>query len=643
MYPNLTKPLKIGGITLKNRMLSSPTSMAVLGPDERYGDKNIAYYKLKAVGGCSLVTVGDVIVDKATGRSHPQQVGTDDEGLMPYLTELCDAIHSGGAMASLELDHGGAMCEPQFLGGKNAIGPSGYVDDWGDTVEEMTEEQIYAVADAFAKGAQVAKAAGFDMVMIHAGHGWLLHQFISPVTNHRTDKWGGSLENRMRLPLLVVEKVRQAVGPRFPIDIRISGTEYAPEIGGYDLDTGVEIAKALDGKVDLIHVSAGTNQTEHGLVMMHPMCFQNQGHNGYLAAEIKKHVKTPVCSVGAWSNPDDMEKFMAETGVDCLAMGKALIADPFLPKKVLMGKPELIRPCIRCGECQSNMMSNGVMRCTVNPHIGREDEFFHPIPTLHKRSVLVVGGGPGGMKAALEAKARGHKVTLCEATDRLGGMLKYCDWGGFKAAMKRYRDSQIQKVMNAGIDVRLNTPASKALVEEVGADVLIASVGSEPLHLPIPGVDGDNVLWGAEMTSSEGVGARAVVIGGGLVGCETAVHLAMDGREVTVLEMREDVCMDCGRMHRMALMYELQTRENITIACNKVCQEITSEGVKTADGGFIPCDTVIMAAGLVSKTAVVDSLRELCPEFYCIGDGNKPGRIMHATRGGYDAVVAMGL
>jgi pyruvate/2-oxoglutarate dehydrogenase complex dihydrolipoamide dehydrogenase (E3) component len=222
-------------------------------------------------------------------------------------------------------------------------------------------------------------------------------------------------------------------------------------------------------------------------------------------------------------------------------------------------------------------------------------------------------------------------------------MLKYCDWGGFKAAMKRYRDSQIQKVMNAGIDVRLNTPASKALVEEVGADVLIASVGSEPLHLPIPGVDGDNVLWGAEMTSSEGVGARAVVIGGGLVGCETAVHLAMDGREVTVLEMREDVCMDCGRMHRMALMYELQTRENITIACNKVCQEITSEGVKTADGGFIPCDTVIMAAGLVSKTAVVDSLRDLCPEFYCIGDGNKPGRIMHATRGGYDAVVTMGL
>ncbi len=643
MYPNLIKPLKIGGITLKNRMLSSPTSLAELGPEEHYNDKNIAYYKLKAAGGCSLVNVGDVIVDKTTGKSHRQQAGTDDVGLLPYLTELVDAIHSGGAMASIELDHGGAMCEPIYIGGKNAFGPSSYVDAWGDTVEEMTEEQMYAVADAFAAGALVARSAGFDMVMIHAGHGWLLHQFISPITNHRTDEWGGSIENRMRFPLLVIEKVRAALGPRFPIDVRISGTEYAPELGGYELDTGIEIAKALDGKVDLIHVSAGTNMTEHSQVLMHPMCFQDQGHNGYLAAEIKKHVKTPVCSVGAWSDPDAMEKFMEETGVDCLAMGKALIADPFLPRKVMMGKPEEIRPCIRCGECQSNMMSNCVMRCTVNPIIGRENEYFHPIPTNHKRKVLIVGGGPGGMQAALEAKERGHDVVLCEQTDRLGGMMKYCDWGGFKMAMRRYRDSQIAKVEAAGIDVRLNTKVTKEVAEAIGAAVLIASVGSEPLHLPIPGSDGPNVLWGADMVNSDGVGKTAVVIGGGLVGCETAVHLAMDGRDVTILEMREDVCMDCGRMHRMALTYELQVRENIHIACNTVCQEITLEGVKTADGGFFPCDTVIMAAGLVSKTDVVDSLRPLCPEFYCIGDGNKPGRIMHATRGGHDAVVTMGL
>ena len=644
-YPNLLRPLKVGGITLKNRMLASPTSMAELSPGDLYEDRNIDYYKLKAAGGCSLVTVGDVIVEAATGTSHPQQVSTDNPRALARLTEMADAIHAGGAMASVELDHGGAQCEPAFLeGGRNAFGPSGYVDEYGDTIDEMTEEDIYHIADMFGKGAAVAKAAGFDMVMIHAGHGWLLSQFLSPIFNHRTDKWGGSIENRMRFPLLVVESVRKAVGPRFPIDIRISGTEYAPEIGGYDLDTGIEIAKALDGKVDMIHVSAGTNKTEHSLVMMHPMCFQKQGENGYLAAEIKKHVtKTPVCTVGAWSNPDDMEKFLVETGVDCIAMGKALIADPFLPRKVMQDKPEAIRPCIRCGECQSNMMSNGMMRCTVNPLIGREKEFFHPIPTMQKKKILIVGGGPGGMQAALEATERGHEVILCEATGRLGGMLKYCDWGGFKMAMRRYRDSQIAKVKAAGIDVRLNTRVTREYAEQIAPDAIIVAVGSGPLHLPIPGSDGPNVLWGAEMTSSEGVGKTAVVIGGGLVGCETAVHLAMDGIAVSVLEMREDVCMDCGRMHRMALMYELQSNDLITLVCGKTCARITEQGVETTDGTLLPCDTVIMAAGLVSHSEIVDELRPVCPEFYCIGDGNKPGRIMHATRGGHDAVVNIGL
>lgn len=219
------------------------------------------------------------------------------------------------------------------------------------------------------------------MVNVHCGHGWLLHQFISTLTNRRTDQWGGSLENRMRFPLLVVKKVRQAVGRNFPIEIRISGSERVE--GGYGIETGIEIAKMLDGKVDLIHVSAGTNTDWYSFVLMHPGIFQKEGENANLADEIRKHVKTPVVSVGAFTDPDFMEAFLEKGGADAIALGRSLIADPFLPKKVMRHQTEDIRPCLRCGECQGGMMAHHCMRCTVNPLIGREKEVFHPVPVHH--------------------------------------------------------------------------------------------------------------------------------------------------------------------------------------------------------------------------------------------------------------------
>ena len=642
-YKHLTAPLTIAGLTLKNRMFSAPTSMAELGPDEHYSKENIEYYKLRALGGAAVVPVGDVIVDLDTGRSHPQQVGINEPSAAPYLCAVADAIHAGGAMASVEIDHGGALCPPEFIGGKKAMGPSGYVDPWGDEVLEMTEEQIFFLADKFAQAAANAKAYGFDMVLLHGGHGWLLHQFISPITNHRRDKWGGSLENRMRFPLLVIEKMREAVGPKFPIEIRFSGTEYAE--GGYGPEEGIEIAKMLDGKVDLLHVSAGTMQEDFSAVLMHPGAFQEDMHNAYLAAEIKKHVKTPVLSVGAFNMPDAMEQFLAETGVDCIAMGRALVADPFLPRKVLAGRPEDITPCIRCGECQSGMMRHGVMRCSVNPIIGRECEVFHPQPVYVKKKILIAGGGPGGMQAALEATKRGHEVVLCEASDKLGA-LGFADndtW--FKRPMRRYRDSQIEKVLGCGAEIRLNTRVTKEIVDEVKPDVLIAAVGGEPFAVPVPGHDGPKVVFGANLTPETPLGKRLVVIGGGFVGCEEAVDLANKGHEVTILEMLDELAVNCGRMHRLGLLHELE-HENIHTATGLRCTRMEEGGVYAVDKEnrehFFPCDNVIMAAGMRAKAAEVEALRGLVDEFYVIGDANRAAKIMNATRDAYDAVCALG-
>lgn len=643
-FINLLRPITIGGITLKNRMFSSPTSLAELGPDEHYSRENIEYYKLRALGGAAVVPVGDVIVDLDTGRSHPQQVGMNDPGAAPYLCALADAIHAGGAMAEVELDHGGALCSPEFIGGRCAFGPSGYIDPWGDEVVEMTEEQIYFIADKFAEAAKNARDYGFDMVMLHGGHGWLLHQFMSPITNRRGDKWGGSLENRMRFTLLVIDKVRAAVGRQFPIEIRISGTEYAE--GGYGLEEGVEIAKMLDGKVDLIHVSAGTQQEDYSAVLMHPGAFQDDMHNGYLAAEIKKHVKTPVLSVGAFNMPEAMERYLIDTGVDAIAMGRALVADPFLPRKVLEGRPEDITPCIRCGECQSGMMKNRVMRCSVNPYIGRECDVFHPIPTHKRKKILIAGGGPAGMEAALLAKERGHEVVLCEASDRLGA-LRFADndtW--FKKPMRRYRDSQIEKVTRSGAEVRLNTSVTKEIVEEVRPDVLIAAVGGEPFGVPVPGADGPNVVFGAYLTPETKLGRSIVIIGGGFIGCEEAVDLAKKGHEVTILEMIDELAVNCGRMHRIGLMHELETSGHITPATGMRCTRIDERGVYALDKAgkevFYPCDTVVMASGMRSRSEEVEALRPLVKEFYVIGDARKAAKIMNGTRDAYDAVVTLG-
>ena len=644
-YPLLLSPITLAGLTLKNRIFSAPTSLAELGPGARYSRENIEYYKLRAAGGCACVCVGEVIVDLENGKSHPQQIGIDDPGNATAFCQLTDAIHSHGAAASAELDHGGALCAPEFLG-KTPAGPSGYVDEWGDEVRAMTEEEILRAAECFGRAAANARRYGFDMVTIHAGHGWLIHQFLSPLTNFRTDQWGGSEENRLRFLLLVVDKVRAAVGKKFPVEVRISGSERTP--GGYDLDFGVKIAEALDGKADLIHVSAGTQQVEYSCVKMHPGPFEKDMENRYLAAEIKKHVKTPVCSVGAYNFPWQMEDALKSGDADVIAVGRELVADPFIPKKTIDGEEESIRPCLRCSDCMSSMIAFKGMRCAVNPVIGRENDYFHPLPVAKRRKVLIAGGGPAGMEAALTASERGHRVVLCEERDRLGGALKFADNGApFKAPMKRYRDSQIRKVTeDPNIEVRLNTAVDETVADQVKPDVLIAAVGALPIALPIPGIGGKNVFFGADLMPDTPVGKRVVVIGGGMIGCEESVYLCDLGHQVTIVELQDDIAADCLKYPFLWLHHEVGSRD-IRVLTGSSCAEITESTVtvKKADGSgeIIPCDSVVLAAGTRSRSDVVEKLRPLCPRFYVVGDAKQAKNVMMAVRDGYDAAVDLGL
>lgn len=635
-YPHLCSPLKVGPLTLRNRMASAPTSLATLGPGGHPSLENIAYYELRAKGGACIVTMGDVIVH-GTGLAHPEAVLLTDPDVLPALVPLAEAIRRHGAVASIEIDHGGGKANPMFTSDHVSHGPSAIRAAGGYDVEPMSVDFLHEIADAYGKGAAVAKLAGFQMVTLHAGHGWLIHQFLSPLTNHREDEYGGSFENRCRFMLEVIGRIRAHCGPDFPIEVRMSGTELADEQGGYTLADGVEIAKVLDGKVDLIHVSTGGGHPSGGTVM-HPSMFLPHGCNVYLAAEIKKHVSTPVATVGSLSEPDKMEQIIASGQADLVCMARALIADPYLPQKVMEGRPEDIRPCQRCYNCQGGMFVTRNMRCAVDPVIGNELRGQIPVPLTRPRKVLIAGGGPAGMVAAVTAAKRGHDVTLCEASDSLGGAIRYAKHVPFKRYLDDYLHYLIRQVGRAGVQVRLGTRVTPDLAEALAPDVLIAAVGARPIVPKLLGMDLPHVVMGGKAHEVIGtLGQRVAIIGGGLVGTELAIHLADLGKRPVVLEMRGDYAVDSNPQHKNAIHW--QKEHLIDFRLNTRVTAVTPEGLEAVDQAgqpvFVPADSVVVAVGYRADETQVEALRFTAPEFHWIGDCYRPGKVGDAVRMGY--------
>lgn len=647
-YHNLFSPIKVGSLTFKNRIVSGPVSVADLDWKGHLTRDNLWHYKRKAMGGAAVVTLGESIVHSATGKSHALQILLDDPGVIPSLTKTADAIKESGALASIELSHGGLLCTAESLGGRNPVGPSSVTIEKNfkgmETspifIEEMSEALIDEVADSYGVAAEIVKRAGFDMCMIHAGHGWLLAQFMSPLTNKRKDKYGGSIENRMRFPLMAIDRVREAVGFNFPIEIRISGAEFTE--GGLTIDDTVAIAKMIEDKVDLIHVSAGTFGNPGVIRRIFPTVFQEHGCNVYLAGKIKKAVKIPVVTVGGISDPAQMEQIIADGRADIIAMGRGLLADPDMPEKAKSCREDEIVPCIRCLDCLGSMYATMTMKCTVNPIIGREFENSCIQPSLGQKKVLIVGGGPAGMQAAITAAERGHKVTLYEEMSSLGGLLKFAGHVSFKEDLAKFCEYLVCRVNSLAIKVRLNTKVTPALVASEHPDVLIAAVGSEPITPQIPGIDKKCVIKAIDV-HDEGIeiGNKVVVVGGGLVGCETALHLAQQGKDITVIEMMDDVAADANPIHKNALMIELS--ELVKLQKSTKCAEITDDGViglaYDGDKKLFEADTVIVAVGMKSRSRMVEELRDLAPEFAVAGDCVKPKKVMQAIRSGYDAAM----
>ena len=642
-FPHLSSPITIGRVTFRNRMFSAPMGGTDITNDGCIGPKSTAFYELRGKGGAAAVTVSECMVHPKTDGSHAYHLDTSILNSLAAATYTADAIHRHRAVPSLELSHSG-MYAGTYMTDKtkqhemNQWGACDTVRADGVKVKALTEDMIQEIVAAYGQTAALAKRAGFGMIMIHGGHGWLINQFLSPYFNKRTDKYGGSLENRCRLAMEVLQSVREAVGPGFPIEFRMSGSELFE--GGYDLEEGVRIAQQLEPYIDLLHVSAGTYQ--RGFGDTHPSMFKEHGCNVYLAAEIKKRVSIPVATIGALNDPEQMEEIIASGKADVVYMARALLADPFLPRKVMENRDDEIVKCLRCFTCMAERAATSTRRCTVNPLIGREMEGDEVMPAATKKKVLVAGGDPGGLYAAYTAARRGHQVILCEKEAELGGILKSEQALPFKHEMYELTGTYEKFARNAGVEIHLNTEVTPELAEKENADALIVAVGSTPLVPPIPGLDGENVVIVNDYyKQKEKVTDKVVVFGGGLAGCECAIHLGMEGKEVHLVEMRNELAPDANARHRPLLLKEIDKYVTVHTGCRGM--EVTKEGIvcetEEKEQILVPGTSVICALGQRSRTNVVEKLRDCAPYVAVIGDAGKVSTITNAVYEGYHAAL----
>ena len=658
LFPNLFSPITIRNISFKNRIMAAPQGGFIwTDMDNNLNTDGIVFYGNKARSGAGYVATPEVYVDHNQGVAHNNMIFFHGERSLISQYQLVDYIHRYGAVAALEINDAGQWALPQYNGGKNPIGPSAKVLPSGVQVDEMTEDQMYALCEKYAEAASLGVRAGFDVMCLHAGHGWLLNQFLSPVENMRKDKYGGSLENRVRFPKMIIEAVRQAIGENKLIELRISTEEQMP--GGITKDDSVEILRMLEDNVDIVDCSIGSRRNILSRAYIHPIRFMPHGVNAHLAEHIKKSgVNVAVMAVGLIEDPKKADELIAEGKADFVGMVRALVADPDWAEKARSGRVEDIRPCIRCNRCGDiNAGRGGVAKiitqdkkaqrkvvCVVNPSYGNWhmlNNYFENV--AEPRNIAIIGGGPAGMQAALTASESGHKVTLYEASGELGGLLKYSNGVYFKTYLNRYLQWLIRQVNKADITIKLNT---KVTPQNLAGDydAIIVAVGSEAITPNIPGIDGKNVMKALEAYDHpEKVGKNVVIVGGGSIGVEEALHLTHLGRKVTVVEMGEFLAKDLTLTERTFTMHVFE-EEGCVGLTETVCTAITDEGVmiRNAQGErLLPADTVIIAVGMKAKSQEAHSFDKLAYDVIQVGDCVKAATLMEATRTAFDAIVRL--
>jgi 2,4-dienoyl-CoA reductase-like NADH-dependent reductase (Old Yellow Enzyme family)/NADPH-dependent 2,4-dienoyl-CoA reductase/sulfur reductase-like enzyme len=649
-FPHMFTPLKIKRTVFKNRVFASPVTANRIVDHGYPTPEGIDAYETRARGGFAQVTLTESFVDNEFASRHEHGLNVYAKAMTTFHAEsmetLTEAIKAHGAVASIQLNHVGAVNHPSATKDhRNPIGPSAFVRADGIQIDEMDEAMMRRVADNFAYAAGNCKALGFDTVMLHGGHGWLLSQFISPLSNHRTDGYGGSLENRARFPVMVLDRVREEVGDDFLIEYRVSGDERVP--GGMGIEETVAFCKLIESKADIFHVTAGIYHS-HVETKAFSSMFDPHGCNLDLAAAVKAAVNVPVVAVGGFNAPEQVEEALTSGKCDFVALGRQQFADPAFVNKAMAGRSKEIAPCLRCS-CFNPLHANPDERnieplwhCAVNPWAGREFRWRNAPRPAGKRKVLVIGGGAAGMYAAFTAAERGHDVVLAEKSGGLGGLLWFTDVDEHKESLRRFRDCLAERCRAGGVDVRLNTEATPELIDALAPDAVICAVGSRANVPPIKGIDLAKHALDV-YADPEALGRRIAIIGGGLIGCETGLWLAEHGHGVHILEMRNELASEAGDSHRRALLPRMEAR-GVKRSLGVAVTEIDGGGVRYKDANGAACyleaDTVVYAVGQRANAERTEALRDsVSCRFTAVGDCVNARQVKQATYEGFCAAM----
>lgn len=640
-YPHLASEGRIGGLLIRNRIIMPPMATGLASFTGEVTDALIAYYEERARGGAGVIIVEIACVDSPLGRGHTSQIGIDRQSCVPGLSELAAAIKSHGARAFIQLHHAGRQTVPLVTEGQQPVAPSPIACRMMKAVpRELTTEEIPLLAGKFVAAAGFALQAGFDGVELHAAHGYLLSQFLSPHTNKRGDDYGGSLENRARLTCDIIRGIKDSF-PGLALSVRFNADDFLKT--GIQPDEGVACARLLEeAGADLLNVSAGIYESGH--VTVEPAVYE-EAWRMHLPAAVKAAVSIPVLGGGVIRRPETAEAALAQSRSDFIWVGRGLIADPYWPARALKDEAHRIRPCISCNNCISNSMKGRRMTCTVNPLAARESRwtqtFSEQRPQMGK--VLIVGAGPAGMQAALTLQRLGFKVCLIEAAQTAGGLLNLAAMPPYKEKVGWLRDYFIRELDASGIEVRLGRRLEAGELDGLEADAVILASGAEPLAVPFAGEGGipvyslEDILGGrVQLTRS-----RLVVAGGGSSGCETAEMLALQGNSVIIVEQKSVLAADIEDISRLALMRRLKqqavrTRTRCRI---RTCEAegIVLDNLRSGQPETLEADGLIWAAGYRSQRRLLEALQQRFGLVRIVGDASQPAGILEAITQGETA------
>lgn len=639
-YPNLFSPMSIGKLSLKNRVVMTAMGCSMANVDGSPSDQMIAYYEERAKGGVGLITTEITRVNDDTGVGEPAQLSVSHNGVIPRLQLLAEAVHRHDSRIFVQLHHPGRQTPSMLIHGQAPVSASDVACKIvGDQPRALETAEVYQLIDNFIDGAWRAQQAGLDGVELHVAHGYLLNQFISPYTNQRTDEFGGSTEARAKMVVAIIQGIREKCGKDFTIAARVTVDECLGE-QGLQLEEGVELCKLFEAAgVDLLNVTNGIYETMNTLV--EPISY-DEGWRANFAKAVKEAVTVPVCGNSLIRHPAFAEKLLEEGNQDLIGMGRSLLADPDWVMKAYNEQEEEINHCISCLRCFETVFGlSGFcvpIQCSVNPRMGREACYPYPETTGKDRKVVIVGGGPGGLEAARVLATRRFKPILFEAGAALGGQLLQGSVPPKKEKLRWLADYYTTQMDKLGVEVHLNTPATKETIEALDPYAVILATGSQPIvPASIPGIDGANVhtipdiLTGKTQLS----GKKVAVIGSGMTGIETAEYLAEQGNQVTVVEMQETLTPDGYWQNVVDVMGRLTALGAEFLPKHKLVS-ISQEGiVLEGETTELACDEVVLALGVKSNSSGLEGLLEERERVYVVGDASKVGRIYTATLDGF--------